>query len=126
MIITKSIKLKITKMNINHIISKGYDVKLKDIIEIKPEDLSRQKPKKATELDSKRFREGMDILNIQNILFKISKKEINIDFEDQGLFSNGVVVSSKYFIDISIKIFKIAKKINEKTDENIILRATKI
>jgi hypothetical protein len=40
MIITKSIKLKITKMNINHIISKGYDVKLKDIIEIKPEDLN--------------------------------------------------------------------------------------
>lgn len=38
MIITKTIKLKISKKNINHIISKGYLVKLKDIIDIKSED----------------------------------------------------------------------------------------
>lgn len=40
MILTKTIKLKITKMNIKHIISKGYDAKLKDIIEIKTEHLN--------------------------------------------------------------------------------------
>lgn len=40
MIITKNVKLKISKKNIIHIISKGYDAKLKDIIEIKPEDLN--------------------------------------------------------------------------------------
>ena len=40
MIITEKIKIKVTKMNIKHLISKGYDIKLKDIIEINSEDLS--------------------------------------------------------------------------------------
>ena len=34
MILTEYIKIKISRMNIDHIKSKGYDVKLKDIINI--------------------------------------------------------------------------------------------
>jgi len=97
-----------------------------DGVEITPEDLFRKKPIKATKLDEIRFQEGMDILNVQNILFKVSKKEIDLGFEDQGLFSSGIVSKSKYFIDISVKIFKIAQKINQQIDEKTIVKATKV
>jgi len=40
MIITDKIKIKVSKKNIKHLISKLYDVKLKDIVEIKTEDLN--------------------------------------------------------------------------------------
>jgi len=40
MLIEKNIKIKVSKKNISHLISKGYIVKLKDIINIKTEDLN--------------------------------------------------------------------------------------
>jgi len=40
MLLEKKIKIKINKKNIEHIKSKGYDVNLKDIVEIKTEDIN--------------------------------------------------------------------------------------
>lgn len=40
MILNKNIEIKINKKNINHIKSKGYDVKLKDIANINIKDLN--------------------------------------------------------------------------------------
>ena len=39
MIVTEKIEVKINKMNIDHYVSLGYDVKLKDIVNINPNDL---------------------------------------------------------------------------------------